>query len=143
MHFQRRKWRYDNKNTLCQSFYCVNENKQMDVKCRNFSLGFTTKARACKVVGQEGSLRVKESVREWTLTLPKELSLWEVEFRWTLECLERDYKGQNPMAWKVIYTIGKILKCQCLKWAHMTHLDIWNTSYGQKKGRVSNWQFDS
>jgi hypothetical protein len=25
----------------------------------------------------------------------------------------------------------------------MTHLDIWNTSYGQKKGRESNWQFDS
>jgi hypothetical protein len=25
----------------------------------------------------------------------------------------------------------------------MTHLDIWNTSYGQKKGKESNWQFDS
>jgi hypothetical protein len=25
----------------------------------------------------------------------------------------------------------------------MTHLDIWNTSYGQNKGRESNWQFDS
>jgi hypothetical protein len=24
----------------------------------------------------------------------------------------------------------------------MTHLDIWNTSYGQKKGRKSNWQFE-
>jgi hypothetical protein len=35
------------------------------------------------------------------------------------------------------------LKLGCLKWALMTHLDIWNTSYGQKKGRESNWQFDS
>jgi hypothetical protein len=25
----------------------------------------------------------------------------------------------------------------------MTHLDIWNTSYDQKKSRESNWQFDS
>jgi hypothetical protein len=25
----------------------------------------------------------------------------------------------------------------------MTHLDICNTSYGQKKGRESGWQFDS
>jgi hypothetical protein len=25
----------------------------------------------------------------------------------------------------------------------MTHLDIWNTSYGHKKGRESNWQFES
>jgi hypothetical protein len=37
----------------------------------------------------------------------------------------------------------KVIKCKCLKWARMTHLDIWNTSYGQKKGRESNWQFDS
>jgi hypothetical protein len=25
----------------------------------------------------------------------------------------------------------------------MTHLDTWNTSYGQKKGQESNWQFNS
>jgi len=25
----------------------------------------------------------------------------------------------------------------------MTHLNIWNISYGQKQGRESNWQFDS
>jgi hypothetical protein len=47
------------------------------------------------------------------------------------------------MDWGVIYIIEKILKHRCLKWAHMTHLNIWNTSYGQKKGRESNWQFDS
>jgi hypothetical protein len=27
--------------------------------------------------------------------------------------------------------------------ATMTHLNIWNTSYGQTKGRESNWHFDS
>ncbi len=86
---------------------------------------------------------MKGNVREWTLTLPKELPPWELESRWTPECLENDYKGQNPMDWKVIYTIEKILKRRCLKWSCMTHLDIWNTSYGQKKGRESNWQFDS
>ncbi len=30
-----------------------------------------------------------------------------------------------------------------LKWARINHLDIWNTNYGEKKGRESNWQFDS
>ncbi len=35
------------------------------------------------------------------------------------------------------------MKHKCLKWACITHLDIWNTCYGQKKGRESNWQFDS
>jgi len=35
------------------------------------------------------------------------------------------------------------LKRRCLKWARIAHLDIWNTSYDQKKGRESNCQFDS
>ncbi len=35
------------------------------------------------------------------------------------------------------------MKFRCLKWARIAHLDIYNTSYGQKKGRKSNWQFDS
>ncbi len=56
---------------------------------------------------------------------------------------KRDYKGQNPSPWRVIYIIRKLLKLRCLKWARIAHLDIWSTSYGQKKGRESNWQFDS
>jgi hypothetical protein len=28
------------------------------------------------------------------------------------------------------YTIGKLLRHRCLKWAHMIHLSIYNTSYG-------------
>jgi len=47
------------------------------------------------------------------------------------------------MACDVFYIIRKILKLKCLKWAHIVHLDIWNTSYGQKKGRGSNCQFNS
>ncbi len=39
--------------------------------------------------------------------------------------------------------IGKVLKCRCLKWPRIGHLDIWSPSYGQKKGQESNWQFDS
>jgi hypothetical protein len=86
---------------------------------------------------------VQESVREWTLTLPRELPLWELESQWTFECLESDCRGQNPMDWGVFYIIEKLLKCRCLKWAHITHLGIWNTCYDQKKGRKSNWQVDS
>ncbi len=111
--------------------------------CCNPSLGLATKARACKVAGQEGSPRVKKSVREWTLTLPKEFPFWEVESWLSPKCSESNCKGQNPMDWRVIYTIGKLLKFRCLKWARITHLDIWNMSYGQKKGLESNWQFDS
>jgi hypothetical protein len=47
------------------------------------------------------------------------------------------------MACGVFYIIGKLLERRCLKWARIAHLDIWNTSYGQKKGRESNCQFYS
>jgi hypothetical protein len=66
-----------------------------------------------------------------------------LEFWWTSKFLKIDYRGQNSMDWRVIYIIGKLMKCKYLKWARMTHLVIWNTSYGQKKSRESNWQFDS
>jgi hypothetical protein len=47
------------------------------------------------------------------------------------------------MDWKIPYTIRKLLELRYLKWVCMTHLDIWNTSYDQEKGRKSNRQFDS
>jgi len=87
--------------------------------------------------------RVQKNVREWTFTLPNELPFWELESQWILEYLEGKYRGQNQLDWRLIYIIGNLLKHRCLQWACMTHLDIWNTSYGQKKGRESNWQFDS
>jgi len=43
----------------------------------------------------------------------------------------------------VLYINGKLLKRRCLKWARIAHSDICNISYGQKKGRESNCQFDS
>jgi hypothetical protein len=82
-------------------------------------------------------------VREWTLTLPNELSLCELESPWTPKFLKSNYKGQNPLDWRVLYSIENLLECRCLKWAHMSHLDISNTSYGQKKSQESNLQFDS
>jgi hypothetical protein len=61
-----------------------------------------------------------------------------------IESSKGDCRGQNSMAWIFHYINGMFLKCRCLKWAHVTNLDIWNTNYGKKKGRwESNWQFDS
>jgi hypothetical protein len=59
------------------------------------------------------------------------------------EISEFDCKGQNTSHWGVLYIIGNLLKCKCRKWACMGHLDICSTRYGKKKGRKSNWQFDS
>jgi hypothetical protein len=47
------------------------------------------------------------------------------------------------MACGILYIIGKLLELKHLKWARIIHLNIWNTSYGQKKGWESNCQFDS
>jgi len=54
-----------------------------------------------------------------------------------------DCRGQNTSHWGVLYIVRKFSKCRCPKWPCMSHLDICSTSYGQKKGRESNWQFDS
>ncbi len=56
---------------------------------------------------------------------------------------ERNCRGQNTLHWGVLYTVEKVLKCKCPKWPCMSHLDICSKSYGRKKGRESNWQFDS
>jgi hypothetical protein len=61
----------------------------------------------------------------------------------TPENSEHNCRCQNTSQWNVPSTIGKVLKCRCPKWPRMSHLDICSTSYGQKKGRESNWQFDS
>ncbi len=74
--------------------------------------------------------------------LLRQLPLWEMEFQWILESSEGNYRGQNSMAWGIIYIIENLLEYRCLMWVRMTHLDIWNTNYGQKKVRESNWQFD-
>jgi hypothetical protein len=61
----------------------------------------------------------------------------------TPENSEDDCRGQNTLDWCVLYTVEKVLKCRCPKWPRMSHLDICSPSYGQKKGRESNCQFDS
>ncbi len=61
----------------------------------------------------------------------------------TLETSEFNCRGQNTSPWGVPYIIGNLSKCKCRKWPCMSHLDIWITSYGKKKGRESNWQSDS
>jgi len=67
----------------------------------------------------------------------------DLESSGTPECLEFDSKAQNTSHWRVLNVIGNVLKCKYRKWPRIGHLDICSPSYGQKKGRESNWQFDS
>ncbi len=100
------------------------------------ALGSWPRQRGCKVAGQEeGSPGVKAkalqgcglrgsqgvtshtpleckkvwgSVREWTLTLPRQLPLWEMESWWTPETSKSDLRGQNSTACDVFYIIRKV-----------------------------------
>jgi hypothetical protein len=76
----------------------------------------------------------------WSPTLGKSEDL---ESSGTPECSELDSKAQNTLHWGVIGVIGKVLKRRYRKWPCIGHLNICSPSYGQKKGRESNWQFDS
>jgi hypothetical protein len=67
----------------------------------------------------------------------------DLESSGTPECSELDRKGQNTSHWGVLGVIGKVLKRRYRKCPRIGHLDICSPSYGQKKGRESNWQFDS
>jgi hypothetical protein len=76
----------------------------------------------------------------WSPTLGK---VWDLESFGIPECLELDKKAQNTLHWGVLSVIGKVLKRKYRKWPCIGHLDICSPSYGQKKGRESNWQFNS
>jgi hypothetical protein len=74
---------------------------------------------------------------------PNTWKSWELESSRTPECLELDSKGQNTSHWGFLDVIGKVLKRRCRKCPRIGNSDICSPSYGQKKGRESNWQFDS
>jgi len=74
---------------------------------------------------------------------PNTPKVGDLESSGTPECLEFNRKAQNTLHWGVLGVIGKVLKRRYRKWPRIGHLDICSPSYGQKKGRESNWQFDS
>jgi hypothetical protein len=104
-----------------------------------------TKVRA-KKEAQKSHLMLPKSVGEcegMNLHIPKKAPTLGVGVPMDSQIFREQLQGSNPLDWSVLYINRKILEQRCLKWAHMIHLDIWNTSYTQKKGRKSNWQFDS
>jgi hypothetical protein len=76
----------------------------------------------------------------WSPTLGK---VGGLESFVTPELSELDSKAQNTSHWGVLDVIGKVLKRRYQKWPRIGHSNICSPSYGQKKGRESNCQFDS
>ncbi len=74
---------------------------------------------------------------------PNTSKVGDLESFGTPKCLDFDSKAQNTSHWGVLGVIGKVLKRRYRKWPRIGHLNICSPSYGQKKGRELNWQFDS
>jgi hypothetical protein len=130
----------------------VNSSCVTHYNCRNPSIWLATKARGlqgCGLRSRPGSqITCSRECKEYkecegvNPDTPKWTPMLRVGESWspkrTPEISESVLRDQNSMAWCALYINGKILKCRCLKWARIAHLDIWNTSYGQKKARESN-----
>jgi hypothetical protein len=74
---------------------------------------------------------------------PNTYKVGDLESSGTPECSEFDNKAKNTSHWGVLGVIEKVLKRRYRKWLRIGHLDTCSSSYEQKKGRESNWQFDS
>jgi hypothetical protein len=70
---------------------------------------------------------------------PNTWKSWDLESSGTPECLELDSKGQNTSHWDVLGVDRKVLKRRYRKCPRIGNSDICRPSYGQKKGRESNW----
>jgi hypothetical protein len=106
------------------------------------ALGLRPRQGGCKVAGQEGGWESHHMLSRVQRVWENEPSHSQMNShcgswspKWISKILERNFRGQRPLVWKVFYIIRNLLKPRYVKWAYMTHLDIWNTSYGQKKGQ--------
>jgi hypothetical protein len=68
---------------------------------------------------------------------------WGLGVLWDSQKLRAWLQGSKHLALGCFWYHWKVSKFRCPKWPCMSHLDIYSPSYGQKKGRESNWQFDS
>ncbi len=82
-----------------------------------------------------------ESMGKWELNIhtPKRTSISGVKVTMDSRIFKNRLQESKPMGLRSPYIIGNLLERRCLKWVCMTHLDIWNTSYSQKKG----WEADN
>jgi hypothetical protein len=104
------------------------------------ALGLRPRQKGCKGAGQEEAGSHITYSRECKKVWGSETSHSQVNSHvgsWsserTPEYSERNRRGQNSLPWGVLYIIGKVLKCTCLKWPRTSHLNVYSSGYGQKE----------
>ncbi len=80
------------------------------------ALGLRPRQRSCKVVGQKEAQEshhilsgVWENVKEWTLTLPRQLPLWEMERDFGTPTQE---SRERKTIWKSHLDVGPVERCR-------------------------------
>jgi hypothetical protein len=94
------------------------------------------RTRAKRGARECGRVKMNTHTPRWTPIFGDGVSVDSRNFR---ERLQR----WKPLSLKSFLYHWKAIEFYMSKWVRMTHLDICNTSYGQKKGWESNWEFDS
>jgi hypothetical protein len=84
-----------------------------------------------------------ESARYRAQWLRNALSLWELHLCKSCRCLKHWLERKTNTKLSLYDTIRNFLKHRCLKRPCIVHLDLICMSYNQRKGRESNWEFDS
>jgi hypothetical protein len=109
------------------------------------TLGLRLNVECKGIWGQESVFECETHSHKWVraLCLPNALPLWELHLCRSPKCFEHWLKNQTSTILGLYNTIGKVLRCRCLKCPLIVHLDLICMNYDQKKGRESNWEFDS
>jgi hypothetical protein len=74
---------------------------------------------------------------------PNTWKSWRFGILWDSRMFRARHQGPKHLALGCSCVIGKVLKRRYRKCPRIGNSDICSSSYGQKKGRKSNWQFDS
>jgi hypothetical protein len=76
-----------------------------------------------------------ENARDGAQQLPSALPFWELHSCESPECLKPWLEKQKNTKLGRYDTIGKVLKCRCLKCPHIVHSDLICMNYDKKKVR--------
>jgi hypothetical protein len=94
-------------------------------------------------LGVKHTLTNEGEFKGWSPMIPKCTPALGVAFVWELQMFKALVEKEKNTKLGPPDTIRKFLKRKCLKCPRIVHLDLICMSYGQKKGRELNWEFDS
>ncbi len=110
-------------------------------RCRNLNIRFTIQCGVQRPMSQKNVFVCETNFHKWGKVQEMEPNDFQVHSHFgSPKCLEPWFKKKKNTKLDLQDTLGKVLKCECL---HIVHLNLICMSYDQKKGRESNWEFDS